>query len=69
MILKLDKVPFMTAIQIIKYCQSHGIDLERSQYYFDRLSSKASDIHNDKWELEVPEHLLTFFRMKYGGLE
>lgn len=71
MLLMLDDMPFTTAVQIIKYCHSHEIDPERSSLYYNKITSKPVDFDKsgEPWVLEVPENLLTFFRMKYGGLE
>lgn len=68
--LVLDDIPFTTAIEIIKYCHSHGIDMEQVSVYYDRIHSKKAVFEtNEPWEIEIPDHLITFFRMKYGGLE
>ena len=69
MLLMLDDMPFTTAIKIIKYCQARGIDRERSQRYYDKLHRKPVDLDSNEWVLEVPDHLVTFFRIQYGGLE
>jgi hypothetical protein len=62
-------MPFQTAVKIIKYCYEHDIDTERSSLYYNRIKGKSLGQENEPWVLEVPEHLLTWFRMKYGGLE
>ncbi len=67
--LVLDEMPFSTAVNIIKYCHEHGIDTARSSQYNNRISGKSPDLGEEPWTLEVPRHLVTWFRMKYGGLE
>ena len=67
MILELDDIPFSTASKIIKYCHEHQIDVERSSLYYNRIMGKSTDLGNEDWVLEVPEYLLTWFRMMYGG--
>jgi hypothetical protein len=69
MLLLLDDIPFSTAIKIIKYCHERGIDTERSSLYYKRIKGTSLDLGNEDWVLEVPDHLITWFRMKYGGLE
>lgn len=70
MLLVLDDIPFTKAIEIIKYCHAHNIDMERISVYYDRLHSKKVIFDTDEaWEIEIPDHLLTYFRIMYGGLE
>ncbi len=70
MILHLDNMPFTTAVSIIKYCYLRDIDTERSSVYYDRIHKKGLGTGDgEPWILDVPDHLLTYFRLKYGGLE
>ncbi len=69
MLLLLDDIPFSKAVKIIEYCHEHSIDTERSSLYYKRIKGTSLDLGNEDWVLEVPDHLITWFRMKYGGLE
>jgi hypothetical protein len=69
MLLLLDNIPFQTAVKIIEYCHEHSIDKGRSSVYYTKIKGRPVDLGDQPWELELPDHLLTWFRMKYGGLE
>lgn len=64
MIVELGPMPFLHAIDMIKWCHARDIDRDRCQRYLDSMS-KVGDFDGN-WYLDIPDKYMTWFNMKWN---
>lgn len=67
MILDLNPLPYKIAFEIVKWCWEHDIDSEKCLHLIHaRTVIPVPDI---EWTLDIPDKYITFFLLKWSGLE
>lgn len=61
----LGPLPFMRAIEMIKWCFEHNVDRARCLRYIESMG-QFSPTETGEWYIMMPEKLLTFFAIKWS---
>lgn len=68
MIVDLNPLPYRQALELLKWCLEHNVDIERARTLTEALTIVPDKWGRDViWELDIPEKYITFFLLKWSS--
>ena len=65
--MKVDLVPmpYTHARELINYCAERNIDRDNVMRLLEVFTTAGCDVSDDQWTIEVPDHIVTYFMLKW----
>lgn len=64
MIVDLNHLPYFKAVELLTWCFENNVDREKSLELVEAMA--ATPVPEVEWTLEIPEHYVTFFLLKWS---